>query len=79
MNIPSGYTEERTDEYGETYEALVQCPKCQSRDISEYIYGDLDPASYEEAEKPGSKIIPAGCIIDLASPSYRCNTCLTDY
>ena len=56
-----------------------QCPKCQSKNIGEFFYGDFDPWLEEDsvtlAKIKEGVLIPGGCVINDNSPKYRCNDC----
>ena len=56
-----------------------KCPKCQSKNIGEFFYGDFDPWVEEDsvtlAKIEEGVLIPGGCVIGDDSPKYRCNDC----
>lgn len=79
MNTRKVYVKFEDNENSDGYEVLVRCPKCESRDITEYIYGDTDPDFHEKIMQSGSKMISMGCDRDMDSPLFRCNSCRTGY
>jgi len=54
---------------------MTKCPKCNSTNICEIIYGY--PADEEEYLKLAAekKIYPGGCCVDPDNPIWHCNDC----
>ena len=55
-----------------------RCPKCGGTDVGEYFYGLYEPDGRDtvlsEAIAKG-RLIPGGCVVEVSSPRYRCNSC----
>lgn len=55
------------------------CPKCGSRDITEYVNGLPDIIAINELEEQGHTFIFNGCLVDGTEMDYHCNHCKNDY
>jgi hypothetical protein len=51
------------------------CPKCQSENTCEILYGMQDYTDELDRELESRKVHLGGCVMDDDSPVYHCNTC----
>ncbi len=55
-----------------------RCPKCGGTDVGEYFYGLYEPDGRDTVlseDIAKGRLIPGGCVVEVSSPRYRCNSC----
>lgn len=57
----------------------MKCPKCNSKNIGNYLYGYPDFNEKMQKKIDEGKIIIRGCCINGGEPLYHCNECKHDW
>ena len=55
------------------------CPKCNSKDICDVVYGMSDVEVKFGSDIESDDVYFGGCIVDDGSPQYHCNTCQANF